>query len=160
MLTDEARDLLEGGCALIIGLTKADGSPFATRGWGFDVEDPADTARVLVRAADLAALGVHVGDAPDVPIAVTAADVRTLASVQLKGRLARVTPSVEGDAERMDRYCDVFIDAIVEVDGIAREVGERWRHTDTVVRAWIRFEELFVQTPGPGAGASVAKVQG
>lgn len=157
MLTDEARDLLEGGCALIIGLTRPDGAPYATRGWGLDVDGSETGARILVRELDLAPLGLQVGDAPDMPIAVTAADVRTLSSVQVKGTLYEVTPSLDLDVSRKDRYCDGFIEAIVDVDGIAQEVAERWRPSEALVRCWITFEELFVQTPGPSAGSSVAR---
>ena len=83
MLTDDARALLEGGGALIIGLTKPDSRPFATRGWGLDVDDADEGARLLIRTADAATFGLQSGDAPAIPIAITAADVRSLASVLL-----------------------------------------------------------------------------
>lgn len=156
-LTEGVRELLEGGSALIIGLTRSDGAPYATRGWGLDVDESEAGARVLIRAVDLAPLGFQAGDAPGVPIAVTAADVRTLSSVQVKGTLRELTPSLEADAERKDRYCDGFIEAIVDIDGIALEVAERWRPSDVLVRCWITFDELFTQTPGPSAGASVVR---
>ena len=158
MLTDDARGLLEGGCALIVGLTRPDGRPFATRVWGFDVDETGRGGRVLMRASDAATFGLQVGDAPGIPIAVTAADVRSLSSVQVKGTLVDLAPAEDGDAERKDRYCDLFVAAIVEVDGIAWEVAERWRPADALLRCRIVFEELFIQTPGPGAGASVARV--
>src|SRR6478609_8789179 len=102
MLTEDARALLEAGAALIVGFTKPDGRPHATRAWGCDVDPTGDRAWVLLRAIDVAAIGLEVGDEPGIPIAVTAADVRTLSSVQVKGTLVEVAPSVEGDAERKD----------------------------------------------------------
>ena len=158
MLTDDARALLEGCCALIIGLTTPDGLPYATRGWGFDLDGDRDRGRVLVRAVDLAPLGLVAGGAPAQPIAVTAADVHTLSSVQVKGTLTEITASEPGDADRKDRYCDGFIQAIVEVDGIRPEVAERWRPQDELVRCRLTFEEMFIQTPGPTAGSSLGRV--
>ncbi|WP_421118156.1 hypothetical protein ACE2AJ_12150 [Aquihabitans daechungensis] len=158
MLTDDARALLQEGAALIVGLTRPDGRPHATRAWGFDVDAGGDGGWLVVRAAHAADFGLHPGDELAVPIAVTAADVRTLSSVQVKGTLRKVAPAAASDPARKDRYCDLFIAAIVEVDGIAPEVAERWRPTDDLVRLRIEFQELFVQTPGPGAGASLGTV--
>lgn len=158
MLNDDARALLEGGCALIVGLTRPDGSPFATRAWGCDIDPSGGGALLLVRATDAASFGLQVGDVPGIPIAVTAADVRSLSSVQVKGVLVELTPAEEGDAERKDRYCDLFVAAVQEVDGIPIEIAERWRPADALLRCRIRFEELFLQTPGPGAGASLGRV--
>jgi len=92
MLTEDARALLEGGTALIVGFTKPDGRPHATRAWGCDVDPSGGGAWVLLRTVDAAAMDLHVGDEPTIPIAFTAADVRTLASVQVKGTLEQLAP--------------------------------------------------------------------
>lgn len=155
MLTEDAKALLQGGSGLIVALTKADGRPFATRAWGCDLDDSGEGGWLLVRAVDMASFGLEAGESPDIPIAVTASDIRTLFSVQVKGTLVEVASAADRDVDRKDAYCDLFIDAVVETDGTPIEVVERWRATDGLVRCRIAFREAFIQTPGPGAGAAL-----
>ena len=157
MLTEDAKALLEEGNALIVGFTQADGAPHATRGYGLDIEPSSNTAQLLMSEPDAVGFGLRPGDTPSVPIAVTAANIRTLASVQVKGVLLAISSATDADHARKDRYCDAFTNAIHEVDGIPLEIAERWRPT-TVVRCQITLEEMFVQTPGPGAGQSLGPV--
>lgn len=157
-LTAEVQAHLEAGSAEIVGLVAPSGRPFATRGWGLDVLDAAaGRVRLLVRAVDLVPVGLAPGDRPDVPISVTASDVPTLFSIQLKGRLAAVDPPVATDPARVDRYCDGFLGDVVGADRISRTLMELWRPTGQPLAACtIVVEELFGQTPGPDAGARLA----
>lgn len=157
-LTAEVQAHLEAGSAEVVGLVAPGGRPVATRGWGLDVLDAeVGRVRLLMRAVDLVPLGLAAGDRPDVPISVTASDVPTLFSVQLKGRLEAVDPPVETDPARVDRYCDGFLGDVVGVDRIRRDLMELWRPTgQALVACTILVEELFGQTPGPDAGARLA----
>lgn len=154
MLTEDVRALLEAGSALIVGLTRPDGLPHATRGYGLSLDPDATTATLLVGATESTTLALAPGAEPRVPIAVTAADVLTLASVQVKGVLLGVEAAGPEDLARKDRYCDEFCAAIQRVDGISAELAERWR-PQAVIRWRMTIDELFVQTPGPGAGARI-----
>lgn len=158
MITDETRAMLEAGAAaLVVGFTRADGRPHATRGYGLDLDADGTGAVLLLSVEDAAGAGFRAGDAPDAPIAITGGDVGTLFSAQVKGTLVEVAASGPSDLERKDRYCDEFCDAIGEVDGVPREVAERWR-PDDVVRCRIELHEIFAQTPGPGAGESLGRL--
>jgi hypothetical protein len=143
---------LERGTAFIVGTVSADGAPHASRGWGMDVVGDG-RVRLLLDAhdagalANLAATGV---------IAVTAADVRTLHSTQLKGRVASVASGDEADAARARRFCDQFFADIHETDNTPYETLERMVPSSYAVCV-VDVEEFFDQTPGPGAGAPVER---
>ncbi|WP_426571399.1 hypothetical protein [Aquihabitans sp. McL0605] len=158
MLNAEIQAHLEAGSSEVIGLVGADGRPYATRGWGMRVLDAqAGTVRVLVREVDLQPLGLSAGAEPDVAIALTATDVPTLFSLQLKGRLEAVEAAAAADVAIVERYCDQFIDDVVGIDHFSRELMDRWRPSGTMVACRIRVDELFGQTPGPDAGARLSR---
>ncbi|MCO8126214.1 pyridoxamine 5'-phosphate oxidase family protein [Acidimicrobiia bacterium EGI L10123] len=151
MIDEALRAFLERGCATIVGTASADGVPHAQRGWGCSVVGPT-TVRLLLDASD-AELRTHL-DAGG-PIAVTSADVRTLRSVQLKGRVTEVE-NVPGpaDLERCHVHNEELFRDIEETDFFPRLLTERMVPPGYLV-AVVEVEELYDQTPGPGAGAQV-----
>lgn len=153
MFDAATRAFLEGGAALVVGTVSPDGEPYATRGWGLRVLGATAPVqvRLLLSAADLVALSDLDGTGR---VAITASDVATLRSLQLKGRVIAVEPIVEDDHDLAAGYVDALFEDVVETDGIARHLLER-----LVPPAFVAFtvepDELFDQTPGPGAGAAV-----
>ena len=147
VLDDEMVRFLEGGCALIVCTFDADGDPYASRAWGFTVlcADGEVRGRLLV-TPDVLAEG---------RIAITATDVSTLRSLQLKGRIVGVEPMSEADVAKFEQYTNAFIDDIVRTDQFPRDLVERGRPTELVV-CTVLVDELYNQTPGPRAGTSVA----
>lgn len=151
---DENRTaLLESGCALIVGTIDPDGAPCAGRGWGLDVSDEPGQVRLLLDGDDDATLRNATEGAP---VAVTAASVRTLRSVQLKGRIAATEPAGPDDVARAGRYCTAMFTDINETDLTPLEVIEALR-PQQFTACTVVVEELFDQTPGPAAGARVAQ---
>lgn len=154
---DEATTAFLGtGCALIIGTVDADGQPHAGRGWGLDLlpggADADLVGHVVVDGEDERTLAnVVVGGA----VAVTATSVRTLRSLQMKGRSMGVVPATPLDVARAAAFCEGFFTDIYETD-----------HTDPVVirrmtpaeYSTFRFtiDVVFDQTPGPRAGSTMA----
>jgi hypothetical protein len=150
---DEATQaFLRSGCALIVGSSSADGQPLASRGWGIPGLDPdGEQLTVLLddedeQARDNLAVGSRV--------AVTATDVQTLRSLQMKGEVLAVGPATAADAKVARTYCDDFFGDIESVDVMHRDVLERM-----VPAGWFRcriqVEATFDQTPGPSAGAPI-----
>jgi hypothetical protein len=141
---------LEGGCAIIVGAVLDDGAPHATRGWGLTLlpGEPA-RARLLLAADDSVGVAALTGGRA---IAVTAADVPSLRSVQVKGHSLGVTPGTDDDRARAARFADAFFGDIARTDGTDRRVLERIVPADYVACTFT-IEELYDQTPGPGAGA-------
>jgi hypothetical protein len=153
VIAPSTADFLEAGSALVVGTVDGNGTPHASRGWAVTVVDAdADRVRLLMDADDLqgAANLAETG-----AVAMTAADVRTLRSIQLKGRAhGRESASVR-DRVSSDRFCELFFQAVHESDGVPYVFLERLRPRELV--AWtIEVDELYDQTPGPRAGTVIA----
>jgi hypothetical protein len=146
----EQMAFLESGCALIVAAVSADGVPLATRGWGLDVQGPA-TVRLLLDADEVVLLDDLRSRGR---VAVTACNVPTYRSMQLKGTCEQIEDATDTDVERAGRFCDDFFDDILEVDGTPRWKCERIVPTRFVV-ARVVVAEVFDQTPGPTAGSTM-----
>jgi hypothetical protein len=149
VLDEDMVRFLQGGCALIVCTFDAEGAPYASRAWGLTVlcaDGGEDAVRVrLLVTPDVLAQG---------RIAITATDVPTLRSLQLKGRVSDVEPMTDDDLAKSEQYTDDFYDDIVSTDHIPRDLLERARPREFLA-CIVAVEELFDQTPGPRAGASV-----
>jgi hypothetical protein len=152
VFSPDVMSILEPGTSLIVGTVGADGEPRATRAFALTVvDDETNRVRVVVSADDPVAIEhLHTG-----AISVTAADVRTLRSVQLKGLITAVEPSTEQDIETMEEHSALFIQAVTESDGHDVAVIRRML-AEHVVSVEFVVDELFNQSPGPGAGSPVA----
>jgi len=151
---DETTAFLMSGCALIIGTVRADGEPHAGRGWGLDVVvDAGDRAevRLLLDADDLTTIELAAADGA---MAITAANVRTLRSVQMKGRSLGLAAPAAGDDERARRYVDQFFTDIEDTDGTSPELLAAFEPSGFVA-CNVEIVERYDQTPGPGAGAPI-----
>jgi hypothetical protein len=145
----EQTTFLESGCSLILGTVLPDGEPHAGRGWGLDIQPDTDQVRLLLDAEDSPTVArAAAGGA----IAITAADVRTLRSMQLKGRVLSVEVASPEDAARAVRFCEEFFTDIAETDGTPRERTERLVPVGYMA-CTVAVGHVFDQTPGPGAGA-------
>ncbi len=122
-------------------------------GWGTTVVPGEDLAvRLIVDLNDEVGLR-HLSDRG--AIALTGADVRTLHAVQLKGRSLGIEPATDADRARALRFCDQFFSDVAQIDGTERDLLERLVPADYAV-CLVAVDEVFDQTPGPGAGAPLA----
>jgi hypothetical protein len=147
-----AAELLAGRYGLVAGLVDGEGVPHATRAWGMTVLDERPLRFRLVLPLDdglLLRLGEVVG-----PIAVTATEPLTLRSVQFKGQAGPIEPATAEDRATVARFCDSFFSALIEIDGFERSCLERVVPADFLV-CTVVVDELYDQTPGPGAGAAI-----
>lgn len=142
-------DFAADGRALIVGCVDDVGAPVATRGWG--LRDGGDHVVVFVDADDRPAMTCL---AAGRRVAVTGADVRTFQSLQIKGVVDGVGPIDDDDRAEIERYIRLFLEAVVEVDGVSPTLVERVRPS-TYVACRFKVLDAFDQTPGPGAGAPV-----
>lgn len=150
MLDPHTAGLLESGCALIVGTSAEDGSPWASRAWGMRCVG-ADRLRVVLPEGARRDVGhFHAGR----PIAVTGGDVRTLQSVQVKGRVVTVEDVTESDLEVVAHYTEEFFTAVEETDGTPRHLLERMLPA-SFVACEVEVGELYDQTPGPRAGGAL-----
>lgn len=149
MLDDDTIDFLHGGCALLVGTVDETGTPHAGRGHGLTVLSVEPVrVRLLVDADDHLTLA---NLRPGAPVAICTADVPTLRSLQLKGRVVTVQPGTAADTAKQQQYAHDFTDDIHRTDGDPLEVIRRWADRD-VVACEVDVDEAFDQTPGPSAG--------
>ena len=152
MFDDDRRTFLESGCSLILGTVLPDGEPHAGRGWGLTVLPDEAQVRLLLDVEDTTTNDCAAGGGA---VAITAASVRTLRSLQLKGRVLSLEAGSPEDAGRAARYCEAFFTDIEETDGFGREITERLVPLGYLV-CTVAVDDLFDQTPGPGAGARLS----
>lgn len=141
--------LLDEGAGILVGTADADGTPRATRGWGARL-DADGRLRVTMGADDPAV----VANLPGRTVAVTAADVRTLRSVQLKGPVVDMCDPDDADLAAAEQQTDRFVGGIVETDGYPEHVIRRLL-PDRFVSVVIDIGSGFDQTPGPTAGSAL-----
>jgi Pyridoxamine 5'-phosphate oxidase len=148
-LDDETTAFVHSGCALILGTVAPDGDPCAGRGWGLAVADEPRLVRLLVDADDEATMRNITDGAA---VAITAASIRTLRSVQFKGRVTGTDPAGPDDLAKAEAYCAEMFTDIHETDFTPRELLEELR-PHRLAACTVQVEERFDQTPGPTAGA-------
>lgn len=148
-----AAEVLAGRFALIVAIVQPDGTPYATRGWGLTVLSACPArVRLVVPADDLAQLAAGGGRRA---VAITAGHPSTLRSVQLKGWAGPPEPASAEDREAVARFREGFFGAVAEADRTDPRLLELLAPSDYVA-CTVEVEELFDQTPGPGAGAALA----
>jgi len=154
---DATVNFLEGGCSLIVGVSLADGSPYAAHAWGFTVEsrDPV-RARLVLGTRDAERVPALWAGAP---IAVTGADVSTLRAVQVKGRSIDAGPATDDDLAVVARHCGLFFADVERVDGEPYALLVRMV-PPSFTTCTVELDAFFDQTPGPGAGAPLARTGG
>ena len=151
MIDEALQGFLERGCAIVVGTASPDGVPHAQRGWGCSVTGPT-TVRLLLDSSD-PVLRQHL--TAGARLAFTSADVRTLRSVQMKGRVTAVEEEPgEEDLRRCDAHNEELFSDIEETDHFPRALTARMVPPGYLVTI-VEIEELYDQTPGPGAGAQV-----
>jgi hypothetical protein len=141
-------ELMQSPCSLIVGTVDTDGLPDATRGWGVQVEDGGTQVRLLLAASAAVTLrNLHTTGR----IALTATNFLTLDSVQVKGVALAVEEATEADRARFEQFCAGCVRTLHEIDDTPEPTI--WRMVPSGVMACVMTaDELFDQTPGPGAG--------
>jgi hypothetical protein len=143
---------LHGGCSLLVGSVSPDGRPHAGRAWGLTVVDNEHAeVRLLLNVNDTTTVA---NLQPGAAVAICTADVETLRSLQVKGRVLAVEQADEADIARQQRYTAEFTGDVHRTDGEPMEKLLRWADC-SVIACVIALDEAFDQTPGPSAGARV-----
>lgn len=153
--TELDADVLALGSALIVATVGPDGEPRACRASSWELIDAAQRrVRVAVAADDPQAVSYLVEGPEPRYLAVTGADVATLRSIQLKGRVVATEPPDDTDLALVARHNDVFISKIEATDGHPPNVIRRFLPS-VLIMVELIVEEAYDQTPGPAAGAAL-----
>lgn len=153
MIEPAVAALLESGCATFVGTVDGDGNPAAAHAVGARVLAGGTQLRVILNAEETQVLD-NLRDTGVVALGAT--DVPTLRSVQVKGRAVLVEPVTVDDRLRTDAYIAAYFEAINQTDGSSIELLHRLVPRDFVALV-MTVEELYDQTPGPQAGASMSR---
>ena len=147
----ELAAMSEAGAGFIVGTVAPDGTPCATRAWSAEVIDAAQRrVRFMVSADE----PVVVENLQGAGVCLTAADVATFRSVQWKGRVVAIEPPSANDLTIAEAHTTRFFDAVNRMDGTPFELLDRMRPIEVIAVEMV-VDEVYDQTPGPGAGASL-----
>ena len=155
MIEPDIVELIESPCAQIVGTVDADGLPDATRGWGAQLLDGGTKIRLLLASnAETSLRNLR----STRRIAFTATHFLTLHSVQVKGVALTVEEATETDRARFEEFCAGCVRMLEEMDGTPESLSRRFVPSGVVVCV-LTVDELFDQTPGPGAGTRLASTK-
>lgn len=154
MISDELKTFLEGPVSVLVGTRDSRLVPEITRAWGPSVSEDRRSVGLCVPLAtsrktldNLEANG---------RIAVTFSLPTNYRTFQLKGRHAKTAEPDSTDLTVVERHRDAFA-AVNAPLGQPRELVEAfWRAEIETAAVLVRIlfvpEQVFDQTPGPGAG--------
>lgn len=151
---EQARWLHEEASSIAVASSDANGTPSLGQGIGMRIE--AQGARIRVFMVLARSRGLVADLRAGRPIAVVFTHSPTLRSLQIKAERASEVPLEPGDRERIDRYVDAVAKAWVYAPAgfvrtlLATEPGP-------IVAFELEPSSAFDQTPGPKAGAALAK---
>jgi predicted pyridoxine 5'-phosphate oxidase superfamily flavin-nucleotide-binding protein len=145
---DHLVDFLESGVSILLATADAEGVPEAIRACGVKVDPQATTLSVFVPSATAALTLSNLAVNPLVALNFTR--VTDDSGVQVKGRLRGQREARADERGLVDCYLAAFTDQLFQV-GMPRAVGRRMLGWPAVVLE-VNVGDVFVQTPGPGAG--------
>jgi len=149
VLSEELVAFAQSGVAIHVGTADARMRPETARAMGARVEPGGGEVTVFVPRASMGATEANL----EATGRVAAVFVRPLddVSFQLKGTVVALGEATESDRRVVDRYVDALLEQFMIVGIPARITRAIARWPALAVR--FRVEQIFVQTPGPGAGA-------
>lgn len=147
-LTEQHVELIESGASILIGTRDAALCPECLRGLGAAVHPSREAVTVYANAAlaERTLANAALGE----PIALTFSRIWDHYTIQLKGPVIETRPATEAERALQERYLAAFAEQLNLV-GLPRSVTRQVRLWPSVaLTASVR--ELFLQSPGPGAG--------
>ena len=149
MISADLAPFLESGISILVGTRDARLRPDAVRAVGARVEHGGEELTLLLPDATAAGCLADLRD--NGRIAACFSRARDHRSIQVKGRVTRAAPADAADREVVERYRAAVAQEWGFV-GLPPRITFRVAHWPChAVR--LRVEAVFVQTPGPGAGA-------
>lgn len=126
--------------------------PTSTRGFGCKIEEDLQTLRlsVLQSQAERFLKALETGDR----VAINFGHVVDFRSVQVKGSRLEVRAADAAEKLAAKTYLDELRKMMTRV-GVSEDASRGIFHSGSVVIVRVRADELYDQTPGPGAGAKL-----
>lgn len=148
-ISDEIAEFLAQGVSLLVATCDAARRPEAIRAVG--LRTAPDRQHVTVYLPEATSARTRANLLVNDRIALVASYPLDHRSLQLKGTVKRVALAEPRELPWLEEYLDKF-GGVVEVIGMPFEIVRMVSHWPAFALE-IQIRELFVQTPGPGAGA-------
>jgi hypothetical protein len=156
MISSELASFLESGVSILVGTRDARLVPECTRALGARVE--AGGAELTIFLPDAVSAGTVANLRQNGRLAVAFSRAQDHRSFQVKGRVVALAPADDQDRTAIERYRCAWASEL-SVVGLPPRITLRVAHWPAqAVR--VRVESIFVQTPGPGAGAPLGEAGG
>lgn len=151
-ISEDLVAFLAQGVSLLVGTCDATLTPHCTRATGVRIHPDRCHATVYLPEVTSRNTVTHVAVNPRVAVLVSQPlDHR---SFQMKGSVVRVAPAPSEALAFIEAYLASFA-RVLETVGMPYEVVTNLSHWPSVALE-LQLEELFLQTPGPGAGARLS----
>ena len=152
IIPHEVIALLRGGLSLLVASSGPELRPACTRGVGLRFWPDRQHATLFLALATAKPVSDQLLVRPQVAFVVSRpSDYRT---VQMKGTVIAVRDALDADRTFVTECVTAFAD-LVDGLGVPRQIALRIAHWPCVALD-VRVSEIFMQTPGPGAGASLS----
>lgn len=153
MIDAELAAFVEGKVMVVFGAADAAGKPMIGRAAGarYAGRDEVDVFVSRARWGEVTD-ELRVG----ARVAVTFSRPTDYRTFQLKGVLTAITPSAPADVAAAARYIEAVTESLVAL-GVLQPQVDQWLACDDLITLRFRSGVIFAQTPGPGAGARLAR---
>ena len=151
MIPDRVVEVLHGPAFMQIGSRNEALQPAHTYAVGAMVHDDRRTVTVFIPTARSERVLRHLRENGRIALGVALVSHE---SYQLKGTYVSSRPTVDAERARQEAYRAALLAATLEAgypEAIARPLTQGLNYTPGVAITF-RAEEVFLQTPGPGAG--------
>jgi hypothetical protein len=139
---------VESGPSLVVGTRDAELVPDAVRAVGLRVWPGASRLTIFLATATSARAAANARSTG--LLAITVSDPPTHRTYQIKGKVRDVRDAAAGDRAVIEKYVDDFADILATV-GMPRPLTRRLTRWPALA-VDLDIDEVFGQTPGPGAG--------
>jgi hypothetical protein len=150
MIPQEVIDLTNGPYFGHVGSCDGNMIPMARQCWGVDIK-ATDVISIYVVAAQFEPMLKNFQHHGRITVALT--DPNDHTSYQMKGQFLKARAMAEDEAGLQQQY-RVKLANVISTLGYPKEIAERYaHHADLAIE--IEVEQIFNQTPGPGAGKEI-----
>lgn len=149
MIPQEVVALTNGPYFVYLGSRDGNMIPMTRQGWGVGIK--AAGIIIYVVEAQVESMLKNLQDNGRVTVSLT--DPNDHISYQMKGQFIKARPIVEDEAALQQQYRVNLVNVVITL-GYSKEIAERYAcHADLAIE--IEAEQIFNQTPGPGAGKKI-----
>lgn len=156
-ITEELKAFLESGPSVVVGTRDMALAPEIARAWGVRVAEDGRSVDLCIPMATIGKTLENLAD--NGQMAVSFALPINLKSVQIKGTGIDAGEPDAADISAVERHREAFA-SLNERIGMPLHVIERfWRRELETSSSFVKLhfvpEQIFNQTPGPGAGSQI-----